>query len=159
MRFEIRHFVLIPYLLASMTGCSAAIEPSGPEGSKGERTGKTSEALNPNCSSPTLAFLGWDSNHNIGTYWGVCFNGGDTVVVYLVDDTIGQILGEVNKTAGPDGDSNTWFPGAISGNLFFPTLAVPATFQASDHLRLVALDTIFWIAQTSCFTLNSSTCN
>jgi hypothetical protein len=174
MRMSIIRAVLIPYFVASISGCAATTEANGAEGSARdhgeEATGETSEALNPSCGSPTVYFAGASRitgpiagipvTFTVGeSFGGWCFNGGDTVFVELIDDTIGQSLGGTSVTAGLDGNSSTWFPGAISGTVYFDYLTNASASQpssANDHLSLFAIDWMTGrVARSSCFTINN----
>jgi hypothetical protein len=86
---------------------------------------------------------------------GWCFNGGDTVYVYLIDDTLGTAIGLPNPSsvqAGPD--NGTLLPGAISGGVFAMNLGMPAT----DHAHFLAVDPLIGVARSSCFTLAGTGC-
>jgi hypothetical protein len=156
MRFG--HLAMISCFAVPVTACSAAVEPSGPGDPgairKGETTDQTSEALNPACQYATL------SSQGVGTrifgpqsanFVGWCFNGGDQVLVELLNDTTSQTLGSTYVQAGPD--NGVLFPGAIQGSVNFSFTGAHAT----DHLRLIAIDSpigLAGFAMTSCFTLN-----
>jgi hypothetical protein len=163
MRFSIQSVMFISCVLG-LTGCSAAVGSEGSDGQKGEATATTSEALNPSCGRPTIAFNGLTSleiesglSVPVYNFVGWCFNGGDSVYVEVVDDTNGgEVLASGYFTAGPDGNSNTWFPGSISGG-FTVYLATP-TPGRGDHLRFLAIDFLIGTAQSSCFTAQGNAC-